>query len=947
MRRHSLSPWLVCLLSWIATAAAAPEKVRREPVHPRRTVEEFPPVPARFVRFTIHATNFGEPGLDELEIYGPEDESRNLALVNHDAHATASGSLPGYAIHQLKGVHDGRYGNGSCWIGERREGAWVQIELPRTTPIHRIVWSRDREGKFIDRLATRYVIEAAGDDGAWRTVASSEDREPLPADPTGNWLAPVTRQFAHRFVPMSASLSAETELGMSEYTIDRWQTSDGLPGNTVTAISQDPDGYLWLGTLNGLVRFDGLRFQIFGQESGLTNPRILCLLHDRQGALWIGTESGGLARRTEGRTQRWTSRDGLLSDTVLSLAEDERGRIWIGTSAGVSSWDGQQLAPGPRIQDRSSTAVSRMVPAGDTLWSVIGSRIVVSQDGEFRHAEMSAEPSRFTSMFALHRGPSGHLWFGGANNYIGCLKEDQVCIFPEQPGHLLNSVWELLETRRGDVWVGTANGGLRRLREGRFLSITTQEGLSDNSIRSLCEDREGNLWVGTVAGGLNRIKPRRLTTFTTRDGLSHNVVMSLAEDREGTLWVGSNCGGLSVGREGRFAPHQPNYLLDNECVWSLLTDREGALWIGTWGGGLFRQRGGELSHFVLSQRFDDEPVTALCEDSDGSLWVGTYQLGLLRFHQGTFHRIHWEEAIPSPPITSLVTDPAGTLWIGTEGGGLLRLSSSARAEVTSADGTTRSVRPEVLSRRDGLPSETVRTLYRDGEGMVWVGTAGGLARVGGGSLRAFTRAQGLPNDVISQILEDDRGRLWLGSQGGILRVSRDDLEAVAREGGQLNVALFGREEGMEGIECTGGFHPAGLKTRDGVLWFSTVKGLVKVDPSRLEPNRIPPPVRIEQVLVDGVELTATTGPAGARTDKDGRWLIGPGAGRIEVHFTALSLVSPERNRFRYRLEGLESAWVSSRAERVAAYTRIPAGRYRFQVQACNNDGVWNETGASL
>ncbi len=239
----------------------------REPVHPRRNVDEFEPVTARFIRFTIRTTNIGEPGIDELEIYGPDDQARNLALAANGAKASSSGSLPGYRIHELEGVNDGRYGNGHCW----RENAWVEIELPGPAPIDKVIWSRDREGKFIDRLATSYVIEIALEPGVWRRVASSDDRKPVGSSTFGGGLSPVTRQFVNRFAPISTALSSETERGSTEYTIDSWQTPDGLPANTVTAIAQSHDGYLWLGTLNGLARFDGVRFKVFGKSEGLPN----------------------------------------------------------------------------------------------------------------------------------------------------------------------------------------------------------------------------------------------------------------------------------------------------------------------------------------------------------------------------------------------------------------------------------------------------------------------------------------------------------------------------------------------------------------------------------------------------------------------------------------------------------------------------------------------------
>ena len=394
--------------------------------------------------------------------------------------------------------------------------------------------------------------------------------------------------------------------------------------------------------------------------------------------------------------------------------------------------------------------------------------------------------------------------------------------------------------------------------------------------------------------------------------------------RQSTLWIGSNCGGLSARRNGVFAPFYASYMLDNECIWSLLAARDGSLWAGTWGGGLFRIRGKEVQNFSIARSGNDEPVVALCENAEGGLWIGTMQGGLKLFRDGRVTDFTTTNRSPAYPITTLVLEPDGPLWMG--GGGLNRLSGG---NVTA------------FNRTHGLPSDFIRTLHRSTNGVLWIGTGGGLARLAEGKFFAFTRAHGLPDEVISQIIEDDRGNLWCGCNQGIFRVARSELDAVA--GGQavrLNPIAYGRAEGLESLECTGGFHPAGLKTRDGKLWFSTVKGLVMVDPENITVNETPPPVVLEEVAVDGV----------ARPDTSNRkspLQFGPGVQRVDFRYTALSLVAPERNRFKYRLDGSDADWVEAGAQRFATYPHLPPGRYQFRVTACNNDGVWNTAGATL
>ena len=600
--------------------------------------------------------------------------------------------------------------------------------------------------------------------------------------PKASWPGHCRRSLVHRprdsssiALPRSVTtLSFDAERNPSEYTVDSWQTPDGLPANTVTAITQTPDGYLWLGTLNGLARFDGVHFKVFGKAQGLPNTRILCLLLDRQGRLWIGTEGGGVAREEHGSFTTLNTKNGLASDVVHAMTEDNLGRIWLATTAGLSCWQNGKFIHDSGVVPAFRTSYPRLVAAGNQIWTAGLNGVQILQNGNLQRATNHAEPSSFSSIYAIHHGPSGRLWFGGANNYVSCVTSNgMVNVFPEEAGQLLNSIWELLETRAGDVWVGTASGGLRRLRNGHFISLTTQEGLSDNSIRCLFEDRESNLWVGTVGGGLNRVKARRLSTFTTRDGLSHNVVMSLAEDPEGVVWIGLNCGGLNLRREGRITSLTGDYLLDNECVWSLLSARDGSLWIGTWGGGLFQKQGKEVTRYSITHPGNDEPIVALCENPAGGLWVGTYSEGVKLFRDGSFTQLE-SEGLSSKFITSILQEPAGDLWIGTGGNGLVRLRPKDGPSLTQHPSTA------VFSREQGLPNDFVRTLMLDKEGVLWIGTDGGLARYAQGRMAAFTSNQGLPDEVISQILEDDRGYLWLGSNKGIFRVSKAELDAQAK-----------------------------------------------------------------------------------------------------------------------------------------------------------------------
>ena len=851
----------------------APTSRLRPPVHPRRNLEEFQETPAKFVRFHVLKTNVREPCLDELEVYGVEQPAVNLALASTGARATASGTLPGYQIHQLQWVHDGLYGNTHSWIANTISNSWVCIEFPKLQSINRVVWGRDREGYLIDRLATEYAVEVSTNGLNWRVVASSANRRPLPAGEIFAGYGPGFRQALLRFAPISTTLPPASNKPASEYCLDRWQTEDGLPGNEVTAILQSRDGYLWVGTSAGLARFDGAQFKHIGESEGIRNNRVLCLYEDNMGTLWVGTDGGGLFHLVQGHSQALTRREGLANDVVMALTQDAQGMLWIGTYSGLDCWFNGRLMRRESLPPHRAEPFSRVLDDREGLWVVINGFLHQVRNREYVRKNPGSEPASEIAVAALRRGPSGQVWFGGLSGRLSTSTNGVFTLLPQPANLSSDTILDVCETRNGDLWMGMASTGLRRWRNGEVLSLTVQDGLADNSVRCLMEDREGNLWLGTAAGGLQRIKPKKLKLITTSNGLAHNAILSLAEDSEGQVWIGSNGGGLSVGhpqtiarqagpaaeqtnRVARakpqddpgsrqdpgmeFAPAELSYLLDNESLSSLLATGKGELWLGTWNSGLFRKIGAKLEQLNLTRADSDEPVLALCESSRGGLWVGTYQDGLKFLTNGVFVSCRSTNGPSANYITSLVEDAAERLWIGTGGGGLNCLSNGQFT---------------VFTRAAGLAGDFIRTLYLDAQGVLWIGTSQGLSWMKGGRLATLTTRQGLWDDMISQILEDDQGRLWLGSNRGISRVSKTELERVA-EGrlASLTPVVFGKAEGLESLECTGGFCPAGLRTRDGRLWFSTVKGLAVVDPKHLPPDNPPPEVVLEDVRVNGGAL---------------------------------------------------------------------------------------------
>lgn len=868
----------------LETGEPADASALREPVHPRRNVENFAPAEARFVRFTIDQSIGGQPGIDELEIYGPEQPERNLALAENGVRLSASGTLPDYPIHVLRHLNDGVYGNSHSWIANSNS-AWVELEFPQPIRIHRIVWGRDRLGKFADRLASVYRFDVALDRGQWKTVATSADRKPI--ETAGLPFHPFR---VNDLMQTTGELPPPAGPASREYLLETWRRAQGLPTNSVTAIAQTPDRWLWVGTAAGLVRFDGMQFTA-PEDATLQSARITCLHVDREGALWVGTAGAGLFRRKMGGFT--AVREGFPELTVLTLGENVGGQVWAGTTGGLYAFHGGTF------QRRSRERVARIArdETSDGIWFLRGQQLMRWVAGEVTAPDPVLEPSRFSSLAALAVAPDGALWFGGGNEYCARYQDGTVTTFAE--GHPLFStpLWVILPAAGGDVWLGTTGSGLARLRDREVLAFRADDGLTSNSIAALCQDSEGNIWVGGN-DGLTRVSPRRCTAVTINDGLSHSVVTSLAEDHAGRVWVGTNGGGINHWHQGRALPFAPTYVLDNEIIAALLPGPENAMWAGTMRSGLVLMRQGQTKFFTKAHGLPENSVTALCEDGAGGWWIGTPSSGVAHYQQGAIVVPPTVAALQRERITAIVVEKTGAVWFGLDSG-VARLQSGTLTR---------------LSTTEGLAGLSVYTLRIDDAGTLWAGTNRGLSRWRDGRFESFSSIHGLPSAEVLQILASG-AHLWLGTNRGIVRVPLRSFESVtAGQTSRLEVLPLDKSHGLPSLECTVGFHPAGLRLRDGRLCFGTVGGLAVVDPANFATPWGPPPVFIERAA--GVD------------DSRG----------ASFRFTALAYAAPQRLRFSYRLEGLENDFHDAGPERTADYAFLPPGAYRFQVRASLDGG---------
>jgi len=708
------------------------------------------------------------------------------------------------------------------------------------------------------------------------------------------------------------------------YLHKNWTTENGLPQNSITSIVQTQDGYLWLGTFGGLVRFDGVEFTVFNAVNTpeIKSDRVRALYEDAEGSLWIGSEHGGLTRYHQGVFTNYSLRDGLPSTSVLSIAGDAGGNLWIGTLQGLAL-----LHAGVFSRFGAETRLPRV--AIEAICHDSQGNLWLGADGVglIRYAAgavttYAAKNGVHSDVLAIHEGQQNTLWVG---TRTGLISFDEAKFIAGSLPKIrpIGVVRAIYEGAPGIVWVAS-DRGLFRFSDGVKTRFATSDGLSALNLRSVFIDREQNLWIGTDGGGLNRWRRGNVRAYTATQGFTDHPTMAILQDHHGVIWIGSLSGhALFSYKHSQFFPypHQQGHI---ELATNLAEDHSGSLWLGDWkyGLGLLSVKQGQLKHYTIPGLLDGgarplDVVRSLYVDSAGALWIGTDQTGLYRLKDGEFTNYRVNDGLPSNSVAFINEDRDHALWIGTPSG-IGRLKNGAF----------------VSYRTPGL--SLVRTIHEDGHGALWIGTYGyGLFRFKDGKFAQITTKNGLFDDVASSILEDAHGNFWMSGNRGIFRVRQTDLnDFVEGRLKDVRCVSYGVADGMVVSETNGGGGPSGLMARDGRIWFAMIKGLVVIDPNRM--NTVPPPIAIEQVKLDGATLPP-----------DRPINIPPSNRNLEIHYTALSLSRPEQVVFKYQLIGFDSDWVDAGMRRVVYYSRLPPGRYTFRVIADNGEGVWNLNGKSI
>ncbi len=708
---------------------------------------------------------------------------------------------------------------------------------------------------------------------------------------------------------------------ITQYQIRNWQIEEGLPQNSLESILQTRDGHLWVATQDGLARFDGVSFTTFKKETekGLSSNDFTSLFEDRAGNLWIGTMGGGMLRYSNGEFRSFTRKDGLPANHVIGFYEDRGGTLWIGTQGGGLNLfkDGKFTTFNTRSGLSSDRLRCIYEDREGRIW--IGTDNGLNQwvDGTFK-VYTTKEGLSDNGILSIREDRDNNLWIGTRNG-LTRLANGKFTVYTSKDGLSGNMARFIREDKSGNLWIGTVGGGINRLQNGKFTSLTAKDGLSNDAVLSVYEDSEGSLWIGTDGGGLNQLRDGKVTTYTTREGLSDSVVKSIVEDGDGDLWIGTAGGVVNRFKNNQFSGYRIKVGLPGGEITALGTDRLGELWIGT-RSGLSRLYRGKLTRYTTQDGLLHNHVAAILEDKRGNLWIGT-QGGLNQWRNAHFLAHKIEDAASGEGILCLGQDKDGNLLAGTDG----RISKLQSGKFVSLNSDT------YLS---AIGETSPSAIYEDGRGILWIATSGaGLLRVQGGKLTQYGVKNGLLADMLFQIFDDDHGNFWITSNKGLFRVGVEDLEDFAA-GRKSSIACFpfGRADGvMSG--CSEG---QGWKGKDGKLWIPTYKGLLKVDAQGASLNRTAPQIVIERIVMDG-----KLSPLLQNT------LMPPGGERYEFHYSALSFLSPERIKFRFKLEGYDTQWAEAGTRRTAYYSHLPPGPYRFEVMACNSSGIWNQRPATF
>jgi ligand-binding sensor domain-containing protein/AraC-like DNA-binding protein len=742
------------------------------------------------------------------------------------------------------------------------------------------------------------------------------------------------------FLLWSPSLALNPDKKIDEYLVDHWNISGGLPSNLIHSIAQTPDGYLWIATNKGLVRFDGLKFSMarFAKKEEIASgqtavPEALYL--DNNGKLWIGSSPGLTSYDCETRQfNTFTPAHGLTRGTIRRLTEDMKGNLWIGfVSEYIDRFSEGKFTPFNDSHGLKGKKINGIIEdhQGNLLVGTRDNGIFKYRDGKFFNYPIPGIKGFLVTMLEDQQDA---LWISTSSGLL--RKTDKIVeTYTTKNGLSSDHTSDILEDRERNLWIGTTNG-LNRIKKKPDGSVSFEYTLKSFIIICLFEDREGSLWVGTYDSGLLRLKDAIFKSYTLFEKNREEILFSMCEDRNGDTWIGTANGKLSRFRSRRHMESVQIPGLSGTGISALSEDAAGSLWLGTNGNGVFQKKDSTIVQYTTRDGLTDNLVTSIYNDSRGNLWFSTFDgVSVFYPHDNTMISLNSLDGLSGKKVHNVYEDKVRDIWIAADNG----ITVLKSGKMTKQD------------MMYYLKGTSVTWIYEDpspvdSEGRVfWLATHGaGLKRLSlrDGAVTTFSTDQGMTTNFIYRFFEDQRENFWLMSDSGILRVSKAELNHFARgKADRIDCVSFGTSEGLLSLEFNNPFsRHCALKTKSGELRFLDKKGISIVNPDRIHINKLPPPVVIEKAFFNQKPIPLPL-PANINTFEAGT--------DVRFYFTAPTLLSAEKVTFKYRLEGFDKKWtfLAPGKERVARYQNTGPGTYTFKVTACNAEGVWNAEGTAV
>ncbi len=693
-----------------------------------------------------------------------------------------------------------------------------------------------------------------------------------------------------------------------------WTAKDGLPSDSINDILQDRDGYIWIGTFNGLVRFDGINFTTFSkyEDHGFESNSVTALLEGAEGNLWIGTNGEGIARYSDNKFIMFNNSD-LKDKVIKSFSIDKSGSLWIGTGNGLLKSDNNGVTSIPlngMFREKSIEMIYH--DREGLLWvSTMEGGVKVFFEEKIKKTPVLNKINNIV-ITSILKDKHKNTWIGTKNQGLFLMKRGVLSSLEDHKFFRAKTITSILSGVHGCIWIGT-DSGLFRYYDDKFHQYSEKNGLSNNQVSKILEDKEGNIWIATSRGGLNKLSEGKFTSLTSKQGLTHDKVNSILQVNDNTYWIGTD-GGLSVLNNGIFANLKITDYLKGVRIRHINKDSTGKIWISTYSDlGIVSVFKGRIKNYTTEKGLTSNRCRVSIEDSKGEIWVGTSNGLNLIENNSKIKTFTKRDGLSDNYILSIFEDSRENLWIMTNGGGISILK----------DGIFKILRVE-----DGLASNIVFRAYEDSDNVIWISTSKGLSRYDRKNFFNFSEKNGLPEIAIFQVLEDSEGRLWMIAESGIYTINKHALNRIVTGKSQFTkITLYNDHDGLLDSPTPVSW---AIRSSKGVNWFPTLMGIASIDTFNIPINKKPPPLLIEMIKVDNKNYS----PLQIK-------VLSPNYKRITFAYTALSYVIPHKVQYVYKLEGFDEGWSKLTTKREVSYTTLPSGEYTFRVKAVNNDGIWN------